>query len=234
MCSSYTLSKAFGAGPSFGNLEFVRETRTPAFTDTYAYAGQGLQTTVPPGPDAPTTLTTSTTSSNTLPLLYDEAGRVTSKIAESFEYDLFGRLVTVSRNGAQAEKLAHGPLGLLLGRLSGNQVTYYLGGRATVTATALPNCAGPGCAVDDTTVKVDVHLGAVASVRVQGDSTGRVLYYHRDHLGSVVATSRAEESRERATATAPGATCGSRRAIRATPRRSGALPMRSASAGRCS
>ncbi len=189
MCSSYTLSKAFGAGASFGNLELVRETTSPAFSDTYAYGGQGVQTAVPPGPDAPTALTTNSSQN---PFLYDHAGRVSSKGlgTESFEYDLFNRLVRVSRSGVQAEALAHDPFGLLLGRVSGDQVTYYLGGRATVTATALPNCGGPGCAVDDTTVKVDVHLGAVASVRLQGGSTGRVLYYHRDHLGSVVATSK--------------------------------------------
>jgi RHS repeat-associated protein len=182
MCSSYTLTKSFGAGPSFGNLEFVREMRSPAFTDTYNY---DLST--PPGPDAPTTLVTNSTSK---PLIYDHGGRVTSKAlgAESFEYNLLGQLVRVLRSGVQAEALVHDPSGLLLGRLSGNEVTYYLGDRATVTATALPGCTAPGCSVDPASVRVDMHL-ASASVRVQGGSLGRVLYSHRDRLGSVVATS---------------------------------------------
>jgi RHS repeat-associated protein len=192
MCSSYTLTKSFGAGPSYGNLERVREMRTPAFTDTYNFAGLGIATNWPPGPDAPTTVTTNTT---TKPYVYDHAGRLTSKAlgAESFEYNVLGQLVRVLRGGVQAEALAHDPVGLLLGRVSGNQVTYYLGDRATVTATALAGCTGPGCGVDPATLKVDVHLTAratrAASVRVQGGSLGRVLYYHRDRLRSVVATS---------------------------------------------
>lgn len=68
-----------------------------------------------------------------------------------------------------------------------------MGDRATVAATVLAGCTGPGCAVDQGSVSVDVHLSVgamrVASVRVQGGSTGRVLYYHRDHQGSVAATS---------------------------------------------
>lgn len=196
MCASYTLSQDFRAGSSFGNLERVRETVAPAFTDTYGYAGQGLETIVPPGPDAPTTLTTMlTTNSSTNPLLYDQAGRVSSKGlgTESFGYDLFSRLTRVTRSGTLAEALAYDPTGALLGRASGSNVTYYLGGRATVTATALPGCEATGCAVDPSTMKVDVHLVAgatrVASARIQNGATGRVLYYYRDHQGGVVATS---------------------------------------------
>jgi RHS repeat-associated protein len=191
MCSSYTLTKSFGAGPSYGNVERVRELRTPAFTDTYAFAGLGVSTVVPPGPDAPTTITTNTT---TKPYLYDHAGRLTSKAlgAESFEYNVSGQLMRVLRGGVQAEALVYGPFGQLLGRVSGTAVTYYLDGRATVTAAALAGCTAPGCAIDPSTLKVDVHIRAgprVASVRLQGGVLGRVLYYHRDRLGSVIATS---------------------------------------------
>jgi RHS repeat-associated protein len=169
----------------------MRELRTPALTDTYNFAGLGVGTTVPPGPDAPTTVTTNTT---TKPYIYDQAGRLTSKAlgAESFEYNVPGQLVRVLRSGVQAEALVYGPFGQLLGRVSGTTVTYYLDGRATVTATALAGCTSPGCAIDASTLKVDMHIRAgprVASVRLQGGALRRVLYYHRDRLGSVVATS---------------------------------------------
>ncbi len=192
VCASFNVSKRYGPGPSFGNLERVRDqVPVPASVETYNYGGTGIEGASPPGPDAVSSLAS---SSFTNPILYDALGRISSKGlgTEQFEYDLVNRLTRVTRSSGEGEVLSYDPTGKLLGRMVGSTVTYYLAGQATMSAMALPGCTGPGCTVDSSTVKVDVHvlLGRrLASVRALPASTGRVLYYHRDRLDSVVATS---------------------------------------------
>ncbi len=196
LCMSYNTSKSYSSGPSFGNLERVRD-QAPAspVVDTYSYSGTDIAGAAP-GPDAPAQVNGPSSSSSTGNVIgHDFAGRVSSKssTAESFGYDPLGRVTQVTRNSTVAEVLRYDPLGGLLGRLTGNTVMYYLSGHATVTATASGSCTAPGCPIDPASVQVDVHVSVgtrrVASVQVLPQSAGRVLYYHRDRLGSVVATS---------------------------------------------
>jgi RHS repeat-associated protein len=74
----------------------------------------------------------------------------------------------------------------------GTRVTSYVGPLMTVTGNVVAGCVSGVCAMDPTTISVDVHLMAggrrVASVRSALGVILRTLYLHRDRLGSVIAT----------------------------------------------
>jgi len=172
-CVGFGTSKQFVPGPSFGNIEVVREGSGTPVTSAYGYTEIDVDPGLA-GPDAPTAVGTTS-------LTYDEFGRVVTKgSGESFGYDLAGRLVTVSRSAGPSETIEYDPFGLPVRRTVSGQVTWYLGRQATMT--------GVGGAL-----KADVHVEVngqrVASVRV--GATPRTLFLHRDRLTSVVATSLA-------------------------------------------
>jgi RHS repeat-associated protein len=161
--------------------------------DTYNYTGTDVASSGA-GPDAPTSISTLAQTSS--PLAYDYSGRVISKYggAEQLTYDVLGRLTSVTRANDVGEVLTYDPAGQVVGRLSGATLTYYIGKVATVTTPAPVGCTVPGCASDPSaTVTVDVHLVVggrrLASIRALASGIGRILYYYRDRLGSVVATS---------------------------------------------
>ena len=193
LCMTYNTSKSYSSGPSLGNLERVRN-QSPAapVVETYGYPG-AAGASWPDTPDHVYSPASSSTTGNVIG--HDFAGRVSSKssTAEAFQYDPLDRLTQVTRNSVAAEVLQYDPMGNVIGRLASSTLTYYVGGAATVTAPAANTCTAPGCSVDSATVKVDVHVVVgsrrVASARVLAQSTGRVLYFHRNRLGSVVATS---------------------------------------------
>lgn len=173
-CVGFATNDKFGPGPSFGNIEVVKEGSGALVSKDYTYSGGDIgQGTA--GPDAPTSMGTTS-------ITYDVFGRVASRGggAEAFSYDLAGRLVGVTRSGVQSEALAYDPLGQLVSRTVNGQTTWYLGQQATVTSVA-------------GVLRADVHVAVegqrVASVRVGGSP--RTLYLHRDRLTSVVATTLA-------------------------------------------
>jgi RHS repeat-associated protein len=99
--------------------------------------------------------------------------------------------MTSITQGGTTEKLYYDPFGSLVQRQVGTTVVSYVGRRATVTGTLASGCQTPSCGVVVSAVDFHVTLGAgrrIASVRVYG--AARTLYYHRDRLGSVVATTR--------------------------------------------
>jgi RHS repeat-associated protein len=196
LCLSFNRNKNFTPGASFGNLERVRDQApvTPAI-DLYSYSGTDIASSGV-GPDAPASIGPQQgTPTNTFG--YDYAGRIISKSSggEVLTYDPLGRLTSVTRANAPGEVLAYDALGQLVGRLSGSTLTYYVGDVATATTAKPSACTAPGCDLGTPTppITVDVHVYAgarrIATVRAGTGATGRILYYHRDRLGSVVATS---------------------------------------------
>ena len=173
-CLGFSTDDKFGPGPSFGNIEIVKEGSGALTTADYAYAGSDVGTGTS-GPDAPTTVGTTS-------LTYDAFGRVASKGggAESFRYDLAGRLVSATRAAGQSETLGYDPLGQLVSRTVNGQTTWYLGRVATLTTVG---------GVLQADVHVSVNGGRVASIRV--GTAPRALYLHRDRLTSVVGTTLA-------------------------------------------
>ena len=169
----------FGPGPSFGNIEVVRESSATPATKYYGYSGTNIEPGnaggVQAGPDAPTSV-------GLTGLTYDVYGRVASKGGgtELFAYDLAGRLISVSRSAGASEALGYDPFGQLLSRQSAAGTTFYVGRIATVVQ------GGGG-------LQVDVHVSPagerIASVRI--GSAPRTLFLHRDRLTSVVATTLA-------------------------------------------
>ncbi len=189
VCVTYNATKTNLPGPSLGNIEQTREgVSSPPIRD-YSYSGTNVETgTVSPhrgGPDAPT-------SAGTTALGYDDYGRIvsTGAGAETFGYDLLGRMTSITRQGGTSEKLAYDPFGALVQRQVGSTVYSYVGKRATVTGTLVAGCQTAPCEVVVSAVDVHVTLGTrrIASVRVYPTSAPRTLYYYRDRLGSVVAT----------------------------------------------
>lgn len=170
-CLGHATDDRFGPGPSFGNIEVVKEGTSALVTQDYTYSGANVDP-PPAGPDAPTSVGTTS-------LTYDEFGRVATKGggAEAFSYDLAGRLVAVTRSSGQSETLGYDPFGQPVSRTVSGQTTWYLGNLATVT--------GAGA-----TLRADVHVVVngtrVASVRVGANP--RTQYLQRDRLTSVVAT----------------------------------------------
>jgi RHS repeat-associated protein len=175
LATGYTLGGQFIPGPSFGNIEVVREGNAAPVTASYPYSSGGSVDTGPSGPDGPTSVGTSS-------LVYDSFGRVTSKRggAEGFTYDLAGRLTGVSRVAGDNESIAYDPFGLPVSRTVNGVTTWYIGRDATVTSV------GGQLRAD---VHVTVNGDRVASVRVGANP--RTLYLHRDRLTSVVATTLA-------------------------------------------
>lgn len=100
-------------------------------------------------------------------------GATTPTRLEEFGYDLEGRLSKLSCGGT--ETLEYDAQGALYARVKGTETVYYVGAGATVTVDAL------------NTVKVEAHV-TLGGARLATVGTGRVLYYHRDRQGSVVAT----------------------------------------------
>jgi RHS repeat-associated protein len=196
LCLSFNRNKNFTPGASFGNLERVRDQApsTPAI-DLYSYPGTDIANSGS-GPDAPASIGPQQgPPTNTFG--YDYAGRIISKSSggEALTYDPLGRLTSVTRANAPGEVLTYDALGQVVGRLSGSTLTYYVGGAVTLTTTKPSTCTVPGCALDTPTppITVDVHVYAgarrIATIRAGISANGRILYYHRDRLGSVVATS---------------------------------------------
>jgi RHS repeat-associated protein len=188
-CLTYSATKAYGPGPSLGNIERTREGVSSPFTTDFLYSGTNVEAygAAPHlgGPDAPTSVGTSG-------LGYDDCGRIvsTGAGAATFGYDLLGRMTSITQGGT-TEKLYYDPFGSLVQRQVGTTVVSYVGRRATVTGTLASGCQTPSCGVVVSAVDFHVTLGAgrrIASVRVYG--AARTLYYHRDRLGSVVATTR--------------------------------------------
>lgn len=179
----FNLQKTFTSGPSVGNIERVRSevttcdaggALTSRATDaSYGYDGENadrLNSITPQG-----------------------AGDISDALpsgSESFRWDLTNRLVSISRADGTSEKLAYAGSGELVRRQLGNEVVFYVGEHATVRGTLPPSCTEPSttCQVDPATVVVDAHV-LLRSTRIASVSTSRTLFYYRDHLGSVVATS---------------------------------------------
>jgi len=105
-CVGFGTSKQLIPGPSFGNIEVVREGTSAPVTREYGYQGSGIEVSSA-GPDA-------ATSVGTTGLSYDGYGRVASKGggAEGFGYDLAGRLVSVTRVAGPSETIGYDPFGL--------------------------------------------------------------------------------------------------------------------------
>lgn len=61
---------------------------------------------------------------------------------EGLSYDVQDQLRQVRRGGLVTEKLEYDPTGAPLFRMAGNQMVYYVGSFATVTATANAGCTG--------------------------------------------------------------------------------------------
>jgi RHS repeat-associated protein len=118
---------------------------------------------------------------------------------EQFAYDLADHLLSVTRSVGASEKLWYGPMGELILRQQGVDLTWYAGALATVRAKLPSACQTAGCAADQTSITVDAHvlLGTtrIASVRSRKVGTSypvsQTLYTYRDRQGSVVATSTA-------------------------------------------
>jgi RHS repeat-associated protein len=169
-CVGYATTDQLVPGPSYGNIEVVKEGSGALVTKDYGYSGTDIGSGA--GPDAPTSV-------GPTAVTYDDFGRMKTRGggAEVFGYDLVGRLVTVTRTAGQSETLGYDPFGLPAQRTVSGQTTWYLGRQATVTSVGgLPRAD----------VHVEVNGSRMASVRV-GPSP-RTLYLHRDRLTSVVAT----------------------------------------------
>ncbi len=147
------------------------------------------------------TSTTTPSASNALTYTHDDLGRITAKgaSAEVLAYDLSDHLTSVTRTAGPSEKLWYGPAGELVMRQQGQQVTWNAGAFATVTGQLPAGCQAAGCGVDVATVVVDTHvlLGTTKLASVRSSKVGasypvsQTLYYYRDRLGSIVATSTA-------------------------------------------
>jgi RHS repeat-associated protein len=169
---SFNTSKAYSPGPSFGNIEVVSQPGGTPTSATYAYTGTDADGALNMGPDAPAAVGQAS-------LQYGAFGRIVSKgTGETFGYDLFGRLTSVTRSVGASESIAYDPFGQLLWRKVGTSESWYLGKHATVTGL------GGVVAVD---LHVEVNGARVASVRV--GASPRTLFLHRDRLTSVVETS---------------------------------------------
>ncbi len=178
---------SWAASATVGNLERVtRSAGGVATTDDYTYAD-----------DRVTSISRGTAM--VASYAHDESGRVTQETTSTgwrtTGFDVEGHLKSVRRSSGLDEDLEYDPWGGLMFRKVGGKVTYYVGNLATVTGEVTPGCTGYGCQA--TNVKVAVHalLGGtrIATVRAPvagsaADPAGDVLYYHRDRLGSVVAT----------------------------------------------
>ncbi len=200
LCVSFNRNKAFSPAASLGNLERIRtqqyiDVRSPQApgADTYNYTGTDVSSSGS-GPDAPASI--STLAQTTSLLGYDYSGRIVSKNggAEQLTYDALGRLTSVTRANEVGEVLTYDPMGQVVGRLSGGALTYYVGKAVTASTPAPLGCTAPGCTLDPgAMVNVDVHLVVggrrVVSIQALQAGIGRALYYYRDRLGSVVATS---------------------------------------------
>jgi RHS repeat-associated protein len=103
-------------------------------------------------------------------------------------YDLQGHLLTVTRNGAEAERLTYGPTGELVSRQVGTKFTFYVGEYMSITASGQAGCSGAGCVPQPGTVEVDDHV-LLAGTRIVSVRPSRTLYSYRSRLGTVVATS---------------------------------------------
>lgn len=187
---SFNVTKSLSEGPSVGNVErVVDQALAPALDQSYGYA----TTSIPPGPDAVTSITTNGLTGT---LAYDSVGHVTQKgNGDTFTYDVESRLTSITPQSGQGEVIGYGPLGDIVRRQIGDTVFYYLGRDATIKGTVLVGCQGPTCSVDPQSVSVDAHLMVgqqrVASVRSGPGAASRTVYFFRDQLGSVVATSLA-------------------------------------------
>jgi RHS repeat-associated protein len=107
-----------------------------------------------------------------------------------YGYDLQGHVLTVTRNGAEAERLTYGPTGELVSRQVGSKFTFYVGEYMSITASGQAGCSGAGCVPQQGTVEVDDHV-LLAGTRIVSVRPSRTLYYYRSRLGTVVATSTA-------------------------------------------
>jgi RHS repeat-associated protein len=107
-----------------------------------------------------------------------------------YGYDLQGHVLTVSRNGTEAERLTYGPTGELVSRQVGGKFTFYVGEYMSITASGQAGCSGAGCVPQPGTVEVDDHV-LLAGTRIVSVRPSRTLYYYRSRLGTVVATSTA-------------------------------------------
>jgi RHS repeat-associated protein len=188
-CLGFSVTSQFGPGPSFGNIELVREGISPPATLDYVYSGTDVEASVPPGqphpsgPDAPTSVGLSSMS-------YDDYGRVVanSGTGAAFGYDLLNRMTSITASLGPSETLAYDPFGAIVYRQIGTTVVSYVGASATVTGILAAGCTTPSCGV--VVSSGDVHLVAggarVATMRL--GASPRTLYLYRDRLGSVVAT----------------------------------------------
>ncbi len=112
-----------------------------------------------------------------------------------YSYDVVSRLTSVRRGGVDAETIVYGPDGELVSRRAGDQWIYYIGEYATVSGTCVGTCTPSATALD-----MDAHVvyggTRIASGKWKrsngvptGNPAGRMLYYFRTRMGSVVATS---------------------------------------------
>jgi RHS repeat-associated protein len=184
---SFTLTKEFAPGPSLGNVEAARSVAL------VCQAGQSL----------------GLWSTERYDYRPDNADRLASialegpaavqrlTATEAFRFDGRDRLRSVERDGVR-EALAYDGFGQLVVRVrpeSGTPaavtwLTAYAGQAATIAAPLPEGCSAPStpCQASAAAARLEAHVnvGGVRVATIRSDST---LYYYRDRLGSVVATS---------------------------------------------
>lgn len=161
-------------GPSFGNIEVVREGPNADTQSDYAYSGSGVTVPTGPlaGPDAPTAIGSSNIG-------YDDYGRVAdiANGSEVYQYDLLGRMVRIDRASGLGETIAYDPFGSPVTRTVGASTVHYVGVYATVS-------------IASGVMAIDAHA-TVGGLRIASTRLGpnaRTLFLFRDRLTSVVAT----------------------------------------------
>lgn len=184
---SFSLSKEHGgcrdSDPSLWNLEASQHLSAEGEDDQiYHYQYQPSESTKP---DAVTSITTSRQGApSTQTFDYNEMGSLTIKkeANERYSYDVNNKLVKMQTQTSH-EFLDYGPDGLLAhrgiqmnGQPGDNISIFYAGPYATITTR--PN----------QTPDVQLHV-ILAGRRIASQTINKAVYYHRDSLGSVIATS---------------------------------------------
>ena len=110
---------------------------------------------------------------------------------DSYQYDVQGRPISISKLGSKVEDLSYDAAGSLVGRALGNgadSARYYIGDDLTVVVGSTGSSRTVGCAHARLGSK---RIASIWAKRTSSASTNGVIYYHRDSRSSVVATTTA-------------------------------------------
>ena len=168
--------------PSLGNLERVVTISSAGISQRdYRYDVEGH-------PDQITQVVTTGLGARTDNYRYDDRGLLVAHMpgGDHYDYDAEARLSSITSSTSR-EHIGYGPFGNVAersiqhqrgGHLQPAMMLRYIGDDATVSSAA-----------NTTPSDAEAHV-RLGGIRIASIHTNETLYYHRDRLGSVVATSR--------------------------------------------